>query len=254
MPDEKTPEQLEAERVEAEKVAAEAARVASTSPSPDVLAAYNSVLAEKDRALRDALAEAERLRNERAKPPELTPEESSKKFFENPVELIRTEIQKALAPVTQSIASFTTRSRYAELKIEMAQDPRFTDLPKIEKEFDQMMNGQAIDPNVMIGAYYAAYGMVAKTAPQRLIDGGNTGTVDNTNTNTGTPAKPALTIPPHLRPSTPPAPVKQDEKVKRPPLTENERRLMKMNNIATEDEWYALMDASPENVTKTGVK
>lgn len=224
----------------------------TSTPSidPNILALYNNTLAEKDRQVREALARVEALETKLSAPPQRTKEEESKEFFDNPVELIRREIRAAIAPIQNDIGAFRTESTYAKLKREMRSDPRFKDLDKVEREFDGLMQNQNAEPNTMIAAYYAAYGMVAANDPKRLF-------APASSESTTPPASPKVDnviTPPHLRPSAPPAPAPIKTQTNRRELTENERMLMRINGIKSEEEWWALMDARPENVTSTKVE
>jgi hypothetical protein len=118
----------------------------------EVLNAYNSMISDRNaenQRLRNQVAALEAARNA---PPPLTAEEQSKAFFENPVDLIRREINAAVQPINESLAVSRRATEYANLKSQMKADPRFSDLDSIGTEFDALMNGQPLDHNLMIAA------------------------------------------------------------------------------------------------------
>lgn len=190
-------------------------------PTNNLLSAYSAVLGEKDREIARLRAEAEARNNQPA--PTLSPEEQSKKFFETPLDLIRSEIHAAIKPLNEFAAQTKREQEYANLKSQMRQDPRFSQLSAIEVDFDLMMKNAPLDPNTMIGAYYAVLGMahangkLAAPAP----------------TTPPAPAAP-VTTPAHLRPSA--GNVAAPTKPQRRQLTENEKRLARAAGM-TDDQY-----------------
>lgn len=193
---------------------------------PAVLNAYNGML--NDRARENAeLKEKLRLFEEKQNTPApQTDEEASADFFRNPKKFITEEINRAVAPINQDRAQFQRASDYARMKGEMVLDPRFVDLPLIEKEFDQLMSSQVLSYDSMIGAYFTTYGMVAasgKLESRRTPSNGNPPAPI-------TPPAPIVTTPPHLRPTPPAAPNAPVVNNLRP-LTENEETIRRANGL-----------------------
>jgi hypothetical protein len=191
-------------------------------PPANLLSAYSAVLGEKDQEIARLRAQVEQ--TQRTPEPTLTPEEQSKQFFETPLDLIRKEIANAVKPLNDFVAVTKRDTEYANLKTQMRADPRFNRLSEIEARFDAMMKTSPLDPNTMIGAYYAILGMMVST-----------GELSNTPTPTPTPTPAsAVNTPAHLRPSsvTPAA----TPKPTRRQLTENEKRLARASNL-TDDQY-----------------
>jgi hypothetical protein len=128
-----------------------------------------------------------------------------------------------LRPLNDFVAVTKRDADYAALKSQMRADPRFTRLNEIEARFDAMMKTSPLDPNTMIGAYYAVLGMMLSN-----------GEIANTATpapTTPTPT-PAVNTSAHLRPS--PATAPATAKPARRQLTENELRLARASGLTAD--------------------
>ena len=193
-----------------------------TGLPPELLNAYNGLVSEARQDAQRARAELERLQAERSAAPPLSDEDASKEYFKNPIEVIRREIAAAVKPLNESAAKFSRTEQYATLKTQMRADVRFVDLHKFEAEFDRLMQTQPLDPNVMIGTYYAALGYATAN-----------GTINNAPASNNPPAAPLVTTPPHLRPSAPAAPVAPTPGMRA--LSENEEIVRRANNMTVKD-------------------
>lgn len=222
------------------------------SPSTDTTGRllYLQTLGDKNR-------EIERLSRELAeknKPVEqpITPQQEQK-FFESPMtstrDLIRSELDQALAPIMDVVRGFRNESAYDKVKNQIKQNPALAPiLARNEKYVDQMMqNIEPTETNIAAAIFQAeglrAAGFVqdSTAAPntQPIIQPTNTPAAGNQQ-----PVNPM--IPAHLRPSAPPAPVdKQKPYVK--PLDENERLLMRMWGM-TEQEFREGQVRNEDNV------
>ena len=127
-----------------------------------------------------------------------------------------------MKPLNDFVTVTRREQEYQNLKAQMRQDPRFSQLSAIEADFDLMMKNAQLDPNTMIGAYYAVLGMAHANGKLAAA------------TTPATPPAPAtpVTTPAHLRPSasTPVAPAKPQRRQ----LTENEKRLARAANMTDE--------------------
>lgn len=211
----------------------------SIAPDRSIVEAYNGILRDKDQELARTRARLEELEAARNAPPPKTPEENAAEYFANPVEVIQREIQRAIAPLNASARQMTRDQNYAKLKQEMKLDSRFSDLDKIETEFDQLMSSVAEpEPQGMIAAYWAAYGMASKA--------GKLNPAPVTTPTPQTPAAPVVT-PPHLRPSGGNAPAPVANKNLRP-LTENEETVRRLNGMTHEEYLKEFDTAGPLRV------
>lgn len=199
------------------------------TPAPtnnaEILSAYNALLGDKARENAELQRRLAALEAERNAPPPKTAEEQSREFFERPLDLIRSEIDRSVKPLNDFVAKAKRDSDYAALKTQMRADPRFTRLSEIETDFDAMMASSPLEPNTMIGAYYAVLGMAVATGKL---------TATPTPKEDPPPPTPTLTTPPHLRPTnnTPaPAPTKTATRQ----LTENEKRVARLNRMTDEE-------------------
>lgn len=199
--------------------------VPNTEPAAlpaELLTSYNTLIAERGEENRQLRAQLAALQVARDAPPPKSKEDASREFFENPIELLRAEISRAIEPINTKFAEDRRRTDYADLKRKMKLDPRFADLDQIEAQFDDMMKNQELNENLMIAVYYSAYGMAAKAGKL------------NTAPDPNPPTPRSVVTPPHLRPTPPAAPAPINNANLRP-LTENEETIRRFNRMTHEE-------------------
>lgn len=187
-----------------------------------------------------------------------TPTETAaknKQFYERPYEatqeLVRTEIQAAVAPIIDLVRSSTRQTDYDRIKSDLKADPRFRDaLTNTESYVDQLIQqqvarGQPVTREVVVTAISGVHG----AASLGLLDLG-VAPKPSEAAPPSQPASPILTTPPHLRPSAPPAPGGNDNgQPKLRDLNEQEERLRRENHM-TKEEFLAGMEMAANDVVK----
>lgn len=230
--------------------------VESPSINSDGRALYLSVLADKNREIENL----QRQVKESQKQPErvISPQEESS-FFEKPLtntkELIKSELASQLAPMYDFINNFQKTSQYDVLKRDIrVRNPAIANLltPDIEAYVDQAMAGIQPTEQNLVGVILQVKGAQAAglltTAP--ITNGNTTSSAVPTTVQQTPPSNqaPNLTVPAHLRPSTPPAPrLDSNESAPKRPLSENERRLMREWGM-TEEEYRTGQVKNDDNV------
>lgn len=212
-------------------------------PAPDPLAdmrRQNEALSEQLRqAQEQGSALSERLKKLETPPPP-SQEESTKKFYADPVGetrgIIRQELQETVAPLLDFVREFKGNNKYDQLKNKWRRDARFTAIfDSYEAYIDRAL--QNIEPTD--AAMLSVLTSIAGSVSLGLISSGQPAPGGN----------PVPVTPPHIRPSPPPAPKPQKkERI----ISEEQRRLMRENGM-TEDEYFEHYDTdrmviSPEEI------
>lgn len=229
------------------------------SPTEDQRDRYISVL---EATLRDNNRQLQELANRTAAPapaaaPAPTAEELKQQFYNDPVTTTRSIVEEALSRTIAPLNDFVKGLRiegspYDRMLTKFKQDPRFAPAlqdPAIGAAVEQIMGATELNELNMQSAIVHAIGLKSM---------GLLGTV------TGTPSAPApapaatpaptpspsTVLPPHVRPSGPPAPRADsgNGKPARRPLTENERRLMREQGFKTEDEYWTWLELPASEV------
>lgn len=209
--------------------------------SKQIMNLYDQVIREKDAQIRRLLEEQQ----QQAQPqtPPLSADEQKNRFFNEPMNVIREEINRSVAPLLEFTKKFNQQNVYTELKGRYKNDPRFAQIfPQIEATVDSIMANSEVNEQNMYAAILSAIGMLTTG----LIPGGapNTTSTPTAPTTSQTP-KPPVTTPAHLRPTAPAAPQKQKAPVRQ--LTENERRLARMHGM-TPEQYIAYMELDSTQV------
>jgi len=213
----------------------------------------NQAIIEKLRELDTRTQEAERKLKEAAdKAPEKTVDEKTKLFFNDPVTTIQEMLNKTVKPLIEFRDEFKAGTEYDRVKNEFKNDPRFKDFlakPGIEVQVDKLMEKNQPTRNDFLGVLLGLrggieMGLVPKPEGYdgKKEDGDNkedkkpSGTEgDNKETKVRTE------IPPHLRPSSSPAPKGDDKEKPLRELNESEERL-RIENKLTKREFIELTD------------
>lgn len=248
-----TKEELEQQQEEREQPTAETTPSSepSTSPTPDTPPTSTDKEDERDSLLRQQMAIISSMRQQlddltqksNAPPVPAAPSQDdlNKKFWEDPVSVIRHEMEAMVAPIKEQLGKTAKKDAYVELKDRFRADPRFKMvIEKAEPYIDQLMAKQQPTEANLQAVIYGIRGAAALGDVPIQFD-------DPTPTPTPTPKKadPSM-LPPHLRPSAPQAP-KGEEKKQVRQLTELEKRLARENRMSDE-EYLQMMELKPEEV------
>jgi hypothetical protein len=182
--------------------------------------------------------------------PKPDPTAQAKEFFADPIGTIRRELADSVKPLMDFTKTVKDESEYGKLKTQFKSDTRFKDFlsdPTVEATIDKLMEGNPPTPQALYSVILSVKGaqefgeMPKPTSPKP-----------------GEPAKvPDVTVPPHMRPSSPPGvledPSKKKEETRE--LTENETRLCKETGM-TKEEYLRWLEEEAEGVptSKIGVK
>jgi|SRR5690554_2830971 len=237
------------------------------APAIDETARLQAYIQDLERRIVDQTAayskvanELEQLRNrpEPEQPRDIDADRT--RFFEDPIGHLATleervsqrvarQLQEALAPLREVADTFRFGNTYEQYLERYKKDPRFSQAlsdPVVASAVEQIMKqpGTEINDNTFRAAIVSAVG---------LKNMGLLTNVDTTAATTPIPsptgATPVNTAVPHIRPTAPAGPGRQDTTVKRRPLSENERLAMKIAGIKTEEEWWRYVEMKPHEVT-----
>lgn len=161
-------------------------------------------------------------------------EVTSDDFFANPAQVIRAEIDAQLSPLRAFVEQTKKDNAYGQLKAMFLNDAKYGPIVrKLGANLDNIMSNLVPNENNMFHAIHTLVGQLAVSNPEALLPEPPKEEIPREE------KKPV--IPPHLRPSAPPLPDKQEKKVKKN-YTENERRLMRENNM-NEEQWEEMLNA-----------
>lgn len=194
-------------------------------------------LREQDELIRAQQAQLDDLK----KKPDVPIDAQNKEFWNNPLPILRKELQETVAPLIEFRKQFQANSDYESIKNEAKDDPKLKDFlaqPGVERQIDQLMaknpspTREAFGATVMGLKGAMELGFVAKPVVP-----------SDPNKPPVPPIVPQvdMTLPPHMRPSAAPLPSAADQKPKLRELNENERRLARENKL-TEAEYIELTD------------
>lgn len=218
----------------------------------ELMQIYDNILAEKEKQLRESQERLQRMEAERNAPPP-NPKADRNAIFERPREIIRDEINKAIAPILDLVSGFKSESAAEQYVRKYAADPRFRQYwPVIEPHVRNGLantKGEITDQTVMgivlatIGAYQAGL-LPGATPPQN----NNNNPPPNNNLPPNRVAQLEMNTPPHLRPSAPPiADPDANKPPKRRALTENEKHLARIKGMS-DDKYLDFLEMSSARV------
>ncbi len=212
------------------------------SSNTEVIAVYDQVLREQAEELRRLREEVTR----RNAPPPPTSDEQKQRFFNNPMDVLREEIQAGIAPILEITKGFKAQTEYDVIKNKFKNDPRYAEIfPSIESYVDQIMaKSEKTETNMRTAVLVAAGALQTGEIPRQSSNNPAPKVPVNTNTNTNQNTQ---VTPAHLR-STPPAPPVPDNKPKIV-MTELERRLAREQRM-TDEEYVRFRDMRPGDVVK----
>ena len=216
-------------------------------------------IAQMERSLQEAHTRASQLEERLAaqvKKDEPAPKEiSSTEFFANPgkiiTDVIRTETERAVAPLKEFVHGMQSDTKYTSLKNKYKNDPKYKDhWDKLEPTVDRMIaeNKGEINDNVVnfavlstMGAYVTGQLPGVPYTPVASASSESASTKEP-NTRTGE----QVLQPPHLRPSKD-TPKEQKKEDNFEPLNENEARLARESGLSHK-EYRDLQNMSPDKV------
>lgn len=195
----------------------------------------NAILAklrEQDETIKAQNAKIEEL----SKKPEVPIGDQNKEFWNNPVGALDKALKDTVAPLIEFRNEFKATEAYNRIKNEAKNDARFKDFlaqPGVESQMDQLMAKNPTPTHESFGATLMGLrgamelGVVPKpVVPNKVEDKGNDTNKDKID---------MATLPPHLRPSAPPARSGANDAPKLRELNENERRLARERHLSDAD-------------------
>lgn len=190
-----------------------------------------------------------------------TKEQLNNQFWADPTSVIKNMFEEMVAPLKEAAGELRATTAYDRLKGDFKNDPAFAKLfrnPAAEQALDRMVSGQKnINKETMLANIMALTGAIAlNQVPGVSFDDKEQNNSAANNNNTSTSRSTQMTLPPHLRPSAPSAPSRDDtNKPKIRELTENEERMRRENKMTHED-FLALIDIRGDEVihSKIGIK
>lgn len=179
-----------------------------------------------------------------------TQEESAKKFYADPVSVMREELEKAIAPLNAFKDRFESDSEYDRIKRGLKANPNYSKHlsdPQFEAVIDELVaDGQRLGTKVNEDIVAAAI----KHTIGSLVTGD---IVFDSVTETKDKKEEDKVIPPYLQPSSPPQ-KSRDKREQLRDLTENEERLRRERG-QTKEEYLKWLEVDSNDVidSKIGV-
>lgn len=226
-----------------------------------LLSVYSQTIQENNRSLNEQgskLKELEGRITEATQPPKPTDAQQNKEFFDNPAvitrRLIKEEIEAAVAPLKDFVGTFAPRNEYERIKDNLKKDPQFGKIMNAaESHIDEAVRGslkpgQTPTEQLVKAAALTIYGAAAA---------GMLPDVDLSAPRTDDPPvppkkgeTPVSYSPPHLRPSAPPPPTRDERNpADTYEFSENELRVMREQGM-TKEEFLAGLNMSGRDVVK----
>jgi hypothetical protein len=218
--------------------------------------------------LREQNRQIQELQNVRTTPapvaPTVDPEEEKQRFYNDPVNTTRSIIEESLRSAIEPLNQFVRGlkiegSPYSQMLNKFRADARFVDalndqqvVSAVEKIMEKaelsdinmqsaIVHAMGLKTMGLLGTIAAPSDTPAPTpapapAPTPAPTSGNGGTV----------------VPAHVRPSAAPTPQPSNNNpTRRPPMTENQRRLMREQGFKTEEEYWKWMELPAGEVAHT---
>lgn len=219
---------------------------------PDERDKIISVQFNKIRSMEERLNNLSAQIDESRKPPPPSKDDLSKEFYEDPVAVLRREIQESIAPIKEAISRRDTETEYDRLKRQFKSHPNPVirdGITKFEQYVDQLMTkvdvNEANLTNIIYGVIgAAAAGDIEDPSPSQPA----------TQPTEPEPTQPTSDrmnqLPPHLRPSAPTPPTRGKPKKQYRELTETEKRIARENKL-TPEQYLEALDIDGSEVVNT---
>lgn len=197
-----------------------------------------------------------------AAPPPPTAEEEKQRFYNDPVTTTRSIVTEALKDAIAPLNDFVRGLRidgspFSNMLGKFKADARFSGVlsdPQVLAAVEKIMaNSELTEINMQSAIVHASglksMGLLGTVVP--APNGGN-GNPAPTPAPSPAPVDRSVTLPAHVRPSSAPIPgPARSDKVERPPLSENARRIMREQGFKNEEEYWAWMDLPATEVAHT---
>jgi hypothetical protein len=178
--------------------------------------------------------------------PNIDPESDRQRLFSDPRTLIREELQAAVAPLQALAEQLTRGNKFETLDRAFKSNPQFTAVMEDHNIIDAV-HSMLSTPGAIVNEQSYAAALVSAIGLQHI---GHIPRANQPNTPTPTPNGVNM-IPPSFRP-TAPAPARTDNVTTKRVFNENERLIMRVNNIKEED-FDAWMNLSASQVVSTDI-
>jgi hypothetical protein len=227
------------------------------APATDSRDQYIGVLEASLRETNRQLQEAATRATQPAPPPAPTTEELKQNFYNDPVNTTRSiveeALQKTIAPLNDFVRGLRIEgSPYDRMLTKFKHDPRFAPAlqdPQIVATVQQIMEKSELTEINMQSAIVHANGLKSMGLLQPSFSAPAPTSASAPEQPTSAPQPSGTVLPPHVRPSGPPAPRPNGNgKPARRPLTENERLVMRQNGFKTEDEYFTWLEMPADQV------
>lgn len=187
----------------------------------------------------------EEIRQLRNKPTIPENKATDKDYWDNPLTVMRKEISDQVKPLVEFTQKMERNQTYNNLKQQFLADPHYgTIVSQLGVHLDNVM--VQLDPTAqnMANAIDSLLGRIARTNPEFFASKKKEETKTKEEKEK---EKEMLLTPPHLRPSGAPKKESDGKLENKKNYSENERRLMKEQNL-TEEQWEAALNA-PTNLS-----
>lgn len=190
-----------------------------------------------------------------------SPEEEKQRFYNDPMgatrDIVESALKDAIAPLNAFVRGLKIDgSPFSQMMAKFKADARFASTlndPQIIAAVERIMDQSELTEINMQSAIVHASGLKGMGLLGTVVPGSS-----------GTPATPApapaaptpapsTVLPPHVRPSAAPtpAPAPNGSQPSRPPMTENQRRIMREQGFKTEKEYWDWMELPASEVAHT---
>lgn len=243
------------------------------SVDPSYLAALEQTHRESQRqlaAVTEQLATMQQQFNQANQPPR-DKEAERALYFDDPgaateqaiSRVLSRELDQRMAPLQQLFAEQKKASVYSSAKGKAKSDPRFAQAfaqyPQLDALLDQQLSSvdftsltsDQVDQTVMMGVVQVVgalqMGLIPGVSAQQIATPQPT-----PNQQVHEMRQQNMEVP-HMRPTAPTAPQAPRNTPQRPPLTEAERTIMRINGFKSEEEYYQWMNISPTEVATSQI-
>lgn len=234
----------------------------SPSATDDKSQRYISILEE---TLREQNRQIQELQSARSAPPApptppVDPEKEKQEFYNDPAGMTRRIINDALAESIKPLQDFVKGlkidgSPFMNMMGKFKADARFSQAlsdPQVVAAVEKIMERAELTEVNMQSAIVHATGLKSMGLLGTVVPAAAAPAPAPASSPAPSPT-PAPVLPPHVRPSAPPAPAPtpNGNTPQRPPLTENQRRLMREQGFKTEEEYWKWMELPASEVAHT---
>lgn len=189
------------------------------------------------------------------------PEEEKQRFYNDPVNTTRKIIDESLKAAIEPLNQFVKGlkidgSPYSQMIAKFKADPRFSQSlndPQVLAAVETIMNNTDLTEINMQSAIVHATGLKSMGLLGTIVPDNNPAPAPAPTPAPSPSPSGGTVVPAHVRPSAAPTPRPSDNNnaPRRPPLTENQRRLMREQGFKTEEEYWKWMELPAAEVAHT---